>query len=387
MKFYPAVNLIALILFACGGNQQQGSTSKIDSIKIEPGMYEVQKEETTEPQSAEGHESIIHYQGAAQDETTLKMISIDALDKLCASAGRAMDFKDSLVFARQYQITLSSEDLALVEPLVSAAYKEIDAYKKMVESGEIGLQDFPRLLDIMRIQGAKDSTARVLPPATQSDFFDNNRFFFLGGAPFIFQYLDGDEGKLFSDANGKPERRFGANITENTNFLLKPVLTTVRPAVEIKFGPPLRSYEAGPHDIRGIGSLIHDFKERIPMTFLTAAGPVAGTLISISVKIVPENLGCVSDQHFIQFACYELIDANDILGVYFSMDKKSISCSVTRSSNLWTIDVNNDGIHDIACVSDSFEGISSDTMAENLWFINIKGEWKIIDWGRQLDCT
>ena len=50
-------------------------------------------------------------------------------------------------------------------------------------------------------------------------------------------------------------------------------------------------------------------------------------------------------------------------------------------------DFNLDGIQDIACVSDSFEGISSDTMAENLWFINIKGEWKVIDWGRQLDCT
>jgi hypothetical protein len=58
------------------------------------------------------------------------------------------------------------------------------------------------------------------------------------------------------------------------------------------------------------------------------------------------------------------------------------------NNKLWTADLNGDGIADLACVSVSFEGAaSSSTLAEVLWFANIEGEWEIIDYAYDLDCT
>ena len=111
--------------------------------------------------------------------------------------------------------------------------------------------------------------------------------------------------------------------------------------------------------------------------------------ISITVKIVPESLGCVSDQPRIEFACATSLESEDILAVYIPYQGDSkVSFTVNNpNSTVWTADLNGDGIADIACVSATFEGISSDTLAEVLWFVNIQGTWQIIDWGQDLDCT
>jgi hypothetical protein len=116
---------------------------------------------------------------------------------------------------------------------------------------------------------------------------------------------------------------------------------------------------------------------------------IGAHLISVTLKIVPENLGCQSDQPLFEFACKTFVDSNDILGIYIPYDSYvPASFKLSRPSSFaWTADFNDDGVPDLACVSGTLEGISADTITNLLWYVNISGEWKVIDWGCQLDCT
>jgi hypothetical protein len=109
--------------------------------------------------------------------------------------------------------------------------------------------------------------------------------------------------------------------------------------------------------------------------------------VSVTHKLVPEGLGCVSDLPEIVFAC-ATIPAKEVLGVYIPYDSgKPVSCVVSRNQHLWTADLNNDGIPELAGVLDTFEGIASDTMARIIWYANVNGVWKLIDQAEELDCT
>jgi hypothetical protein len=112
-------------------------------------------------------------------------------------------------------------------------------------------------------------------------------------------------------------------------------------------------------------------------------------LFDIETKVHPENRGCNSDQPRLQFACAENLDPLQILAVYIPYGQApTMPVKINRrGSNLWTADLNNDGIPEIACVSSTFAGSISDTMAHCIWYVNINGTWKVIDSAEELDCT
>ena len=160
-----------------------------------------------------------------------------------------------------------------------------------------------------------------------------------------------------------------------------------RIGAHVTFGPPLNSYDGPGHEVNGIGSLIHEFDNRIPAFFLTEKGIVPAYLISVQTKL-SQDYGCVSSLPHGEFACSTDLAESDILGIYIAYQNTPFaSCAVTRQAGVWTADLNGDAIPDLACVAGIFSGASSDVMAEALWFINDKGEWKVIDWGREVDCT
>jgi len=246
----------------------------------------------------------------------------------------------------------------------------------------------PKLTQLTRNHTPKDSSIHLLPRPAKSNFFSRANFFFLVGAPFIDK-IEAENKKVFEDAQGNPELRFESSVTENTLYLLSSVYAIKNGPVKISYGPPLSSYESGPQEVHGIGSLIHEFTNRIPVLFLTEAGLVPAHLISVTLKVVPENLGCISDQPNAIFSCAKDIGKDEILAVYIPYGSvQPSSFKIKRlAHNVWTADLNNDGIPDLAFVSDTFMGASSDAMVEAIWYINSIGNWEIIDWAMELDCT
>jgi hypothetical protein len=246
----------------------------------------------------------------------------------------------------------------------------------------------PGLLELPRTTEVVDSSSHFLPEAKPSDFLSPGNFFFLGGAPFISR-LQPEDNSTFTDSQGKPEMRFSSTITENGNYLFHSVHHFKNGPIDIQYGPPLYSHEMGPQEVRGIGSLIHKFVQRIPVFFITETGLVPAHMTSVTLQLVPKNLGCLSDQPNIEFICSKNVTEGEILGVYIPYGTSSLTSAVVSrpSDYVWTADINEDGIADLACVSSVFSGGISDIMSECLWFANINGTWQIIDWGRELDCT
>lgn len=330
----------------------------------------------------------IEYTGAANDSTRMAMETFSPLLDIYTYARRAIYTRDSIEVIRGTQEVSDLQDSLVFAPYEVKAYEAILAYKKMMLSGTALREPCPKLIQLNRVTDPSDSSSTALPPTGVSQLLADGNFFFLGGRPFIYK-MSPEDNAVYTSPDGKPETRFECSVTENTNFLLKSIYHARHPRMNIAFGPPLGSYDSGPQEVNGIGSLIHEFTNRIPVYFLTAKGAVPAHLISISLKIVPENLGCVSDQPHIEFACAASLESDDILAVYIPYQAgQNVTCMVNNSnSSVWTADLNGDSIADIACVSATFEGISSDTLAEVLWFVNIQGTWQIIDGGQDLDCT
>lgn len=330
----------------------------------------------------------IEYEGAANDSTRMAMETFAPLLDIYTYARRAIYTRDSIEMIRGTQTLSDLQDSLAFASYEVKAYEAILAYKKTMLSGTALREPCPKLTQLNRVTYPADSSSHVLPPAKASEFLADGNFFLLGGRPFIYK-MSPEDNAVYTSPDGKPETRFECSVTENTNFLLKSIYHARHPRMNIAFGPPLRSYDSGPQEVNGIGSLIHEFTNRIPVYFLTANGAVPAHLISISLKIVPENLGCVSDQPSIEFACAANLEAEDILAVYIPYQANQNVTCITKNYNgpVWTADLNGDSIADIACVSATFEGISSDTLAEALWFVNIQGTWQIIDGGQDLDCT
>jgi hypothetical protein len=330
----------------------------------------------------------IEYEGASNDSIRMAMETFAPLLDIYTYARRAIYIRDSIEMIRGTQELSNLQDSLAFGPFETKAYDAIVAYKKSMMSGTALREPCPKLPQLNRVTAAGDSSYSVLPPAGASQYLADGNFFFLGGRPFIYK-IHPEDNAVYTAPDGKPETRFECSVTENTNFLLKSIYHEKQPRINIAYGPPLRSYDGGPQEVNGIGSLVHEFTSRIPVYFLTAKGSVPAHLISIAVKVVPENLGCVSDQPLAMFACAASLEAEDILAVYIPYRAdQNVTCTLNNTNSiLWTADLNGDSIADIACVSATFEGISSDTLAEVLWFANIMGTWQIIDWGQDLDCT
>jgi hypothetical protein len=377
MKFRQVLALCLIVIFGCKQSPTD-ETASSDSTLLEADTL------TAAVDGDEAMRDIIDYDGAIDTDEEMALATLEPLDQVLAAARNAIYFKDSLEAARQTQDLMDPADSALFMPKVNKAYEAILSYQQAMKSGIKVTSQIPRLIDIVRTPGASDKTTEILPAAGNSGFLSHGNFFFIGGAPFI-EKLEG----AFKALDGSAEVRFGTSVTENANYLFNSVYHQFGGGAAITFGPELNSYEMGPQEVKGIGSLIHTFADRIPVYFITGQGPLKGSLVSVQVKLVPENLGCISDEPYYVFSCGENLDANEILGIYIPYKEESIDrMKVDRQNRaVWTADLNGDGVADLASVTGLFFGIASDNMSEVLWFVNIGGEWRIIDSGSEPDCT
>lgn len=381
MKFIPATivsGLCLLALYNCKPKTEQETTT----------LPSATSNDIAEP-VVRTTNNIIQYTSAVDDNIKSVLKTFPPLAQVCSLASQSIHIKDSIETTRQTERLTDAKDSLIFASYEHQAYQAILEYQQTMATG-ITLQDAcPSLIQLNRTTDPGDSTSSILPPVKESKVLTKGDFFFLGGAPFISKRLQDDNNTVFTDPQGNPETRFGTTTSENTNYLLNSIYHFKKEPTKVTFGPPLDSYDSGPQEVKGIGSLIHEFVNRIPVYFLTEKGPVPAHLISVTIKLVPEYLGCVSDQPRIEFACPQSLEENDILAIYIPYNTTPLtSCTINRPNNtLWTADINGDGIPEIACVSGTFEGISDDKMAESLWFININGSWQIIDGAEELDCT
>jgi hypothetical protein len=353
--------------------------SPVDSVAAVP------EAEAVEPEAIPRVE--IRYNGAVKDEVLASLETLPMLPDVEALFVRSLNVKDSLYEAVGMNgIEKDPNNSQLIRSTAGKAYESILAYQKSFNDGLPTLDGCPDLFELTRVPEPDDSSLLRLPEVKASQVFEHSGFFFLGGAPFVSK-RPAPEGAGFADPSGNPETRFVAGITENTSYLLKSMFYNKQARAHITFGPPLNSYEGSQHEVNGIGSLIHEFDSRIPALFLTEKGIVPAYLVSVQVKL-SEEYGCISSLPQSEFACSTDLSESDILGIYIAYKNTPFaSCTVTRRGAVWTIDLNGDAIPDLACVAGVFSGAASDVMAEALWFINDKGQWKIIDWGREVDCT
>jgi len=390
MKYFITAFAAGICLLACNGRkvQTEAQTTSTDTALITdnntPATSDIPPAERDPTLPLPG---LIQYQGPEENSTFQALITFSPLQPVYAATERSISFEDSIKRARNAETLTEPGDSLLVLPPRLRAYDVIMAYKRQAESGFSSSGPLPRLVDLKRTTSTDDSTYRMLPQA-KSTWLSSGNFFFVGGAPFMdIPYTDKDT--IYTDPSGRPETRFVSTITENANYAMASLLYARKERIRIRFGQPLMFYYGDTWHARGIGRIIHEFAQRIPAFFLTENGAIPADLIDITVKVHPENRGCVSDQPTLQFACRKNLSPSQILAVFIPFDQTSLtSAQVNRLSNsLWTADLNNDGTPDIACVSSTFEGIISDTMAECLWYVNIDGSWRIIDWGKDLECT
>lgn len=381
MKYILIPIAVSLCILAVTGCTTQATTqeSAVDSVAAVPDVEAVESEEVPRVE--------IRYGGATRDGILVSLETIPMLSDVETLFRQAINIKDSLYNAVGMNgISKDPNDSLLIKSSGAKAHEAILAYQQSLANGLPALDGCPDLFQLTRVPEEDDSSLLRLPNIKASQIFEHNGFFFLGGAPFVSKKTS-PEGAVFADPKGNPETRFVAGITENTSYLLKSMFYFKRTSAHVTFGPPLSSYDGPAHEVNGIGSLIHEFDSRIPAFFLTEQGIVPAYLVSVQTKLF-EEYGCISSLPQGEFACSTDLAESDILGMYIAYKNTPFaSCAVTRHRGIWTADLNGDAIPDLACVSGVFSGASSDVMAEALWFVNDKGQWKIIDWGREVDCT
>lgn len=358
---------VALIMLLCCQRAKTGSVEAppVDSVTIpEP---EVQA-------TFDIYNSISNEQGSAP-----------SIYAICSMAEQVIRLKDSLEIIRGTQELTEPEDSLVFAPAEAQVYNAILAYKKILMSGV----QLPGLAPgIVRDEPVVDKLSlKLLPKIDSSQLLADKKFFFLGGGPFVSRITPPDGTDVFKSPDGKPETRFFCTVNDNVKYFFDAMLHLRSSKINLVFGPPLSSYEMGPQEVKGIGSLIHEFADRLPVMFITKKGILPAQLVSVSNKLVPENLGCVSDEPQVIFAVPSVV-TDEILGVFIPyIGLNTSQCTVSQKGRLWTADLNGDSIPDLAGVADTFEGIASENMAKIIWYANINGEWKIIDSAEELDCT
>lgn len=310
--------------------------------------------------------------------------SAPSIYTIYSMASKVLHLKDSLKAEKNITELIAPEDSLVFTPVENDLYNAILKYKHLLS---LGVQLQGEMPSLVRDQSDTDSLSlKLLPAIKKSEFLVDKHFFFLGGGPFIKQFKLMDGTSIFKDLRGNPEIRLVCNDNENTKYLLNAILHLRKNQYNVLFGLPLSSYESGNHEIKGIGSLVHELVDRVNVVFITESGLVNGQLVSISHKLA-EEYGCISNNPEVIFSCTS-IPEKEILGVYLSYDSSVISaCNVKRDGKLWVADINGDGIPELAGVSDTFVGVTSDTMAKVTWYINLNGKWKIIDTAEEPDCT
>lgn len=364
-------------------NTQLPATSTQDTIVADRSRQQASEA------NLERYIDLIQFNGSERDEVRKMLETFPPFVAVYESFGQYVRLQDSLEQVRELwgQPLTDPEDTLMVFPYKEKAYNAIVDYKKQMASGAALEGRCPTLLELTRMPMPHDSSLNLLPEAGHSDLLSQGNFFFLGGAPFLSKRFAEDGDSIMTDPQGHPETRFGMSLQENANFLLTSVYYARPTTIDIGYGPPLDSYEMGPIEIYGIGSLIHRFVQRVPAFFITEEGLLPAHLLSAELNLAP-SYNCGSGEVYIELACPEPVEANDILGVYIPYGSSLTSFAFNRvSDRVWTADLNNDGTADIACVNDSYVAYSTDVIAESLWFANINGTWRIIDWAQHPECT
>lgn len=368
-------------------NNSDGSvTSASDSVIAEEIQEQpIEENEEVQPMGSD----LIKFNGTTEDEVSSTLKHLPLFDRVYQVFGEYINIQDSLESARKLwgQALTDPKDTLMVFSYKERAYQAIIDYKKQVASPTIAQNNFPTLLNLTRIPEPEDSSSFFLPQAAPSGVLSAGDFFFLGGAPFLSKLSPLDDHNIFTDQKGNPEMRFGMSLQDNVSYLLYSICHAKSTAIDIAYGPPLHTYEMGQVEVYGIGSLIHKFVERIPAFFITDKGLIPAHLLSAELKL-GSDYSCGDGDVYVEFSCSKSIDEKEIQAIYIPYGTAPTSCSFNRvSDHVWTADLNSDGTADFACVTNNYMGDIGYEIAEALWFANINGEWKIIDWAEIPECT
>lgn len=359
--------LCLLLILSC---KPKGDKERVSSLQKDSTL----QEQINLSQSRAAYDSIRSERGSAP-----------SLSTICSLAAKIIKLKDSIEEVRKTTELTDPMDSLIFSSLEMKGYHAILSYKRLLMFGVQLPGDMP---NIIRHEQISDRLSLdLLPKVEKSGFLVDKHFFFLGGGPFLTRVNSEDGNAIFNDSTDNPEIRFKCAVNENTKFILDAILHSKRIRMNILYGSPLYSYYTGQHEVKGIGSIIHEPFDSIPVFFLTEEGVVPASIVSIKHKLVPEYLGCSTDNPEVVFACSSLIN-KEIFGVYIPHDSTPLtSCMILKEGKLWMVDINGDGTPDLASVSDTFAGASSDKLAHVIWYVNINGEWKIIDQATEPDCT
>lgn len=325
-------------------------------------------------------DNTITYEGIQKDSIQAMLYAVPPLDHLLTMVARMIHAQDSLANDD------ANQDSRALAPYRQRVNKATEDYTRIATAGVFMPENFPTLLRLNRPIPAGDTADGQLPRVRPSFFSARSNFFFAGGAPFLSK-LEPEENANFSTPQGKPEIRFEAEATENTEYLLPLAYRYGKTPVKILPGP---IHHFNDHANKDLHMLIHLFEQRIPAFFLTDQGLIEAQLLSVRTKLYPEGWGCAYDYPILQFACQKIVSPDDVLGVYIPFDTTMPpSCTVERKDRThWTVDLNGDGVADIAAIASTFVGeVNGMALVKVLWFANVEGQWQILDFGTQTDCT
>jgi hypothetical protein len=278
---------------------------------------------------------------------------------------------------------LSHSDSVSMDSAMNKAYDLILQYKDEMKSGvttpkQKGLVEPGTLAN-------DDESFDILPEST-SKSLNNGDFTFLGAAPFFSQ-----DPELYKDASGNPETHYYTDMPANAAFFLNYIYSRSPGSIDITYGPPIYMYGGDQMHVKEIGSLKHNFQNRIPVTFMTTEGSVPAYVASVNLRL-GDAYGCTSNLPTIEFAASKNIDPNSILGVFvsdtpLSTAKGGILPEVHK--DLWEYDLDGDGSADIAGVISARPGevMTEDFIMVAIWYVRINGDWVVLDYALQPECT
>jgi hypothetical protein len=380
---YGIAGFCLLLLTGCG--RTRGTEDKTLLPENKPIVRYQDSSEAVTPteqpnDSALVTDNTITYEGIQKDSIQTIVYAVPPLDHLRAMVDQMIHVQDSLANDDPNQ------DNRVLAPYRQQVNKATENYKRIASAGISMPENFPTLLRLNRPIPAGDTAGGQLPLVRPSFFSAGTNFFFAGGAPFLTK-LEPEENTDFSTPQGEPEIRFEAEATENTDYMLPLAYRYGKTPVKILQGPIHHFNDRANSDLH---MLIHQFTHRVPAFFLTAQGLIEAQLLSVRVKLYPEGWGCSYDYPTLQLACQKIVSSDDILGVYIPFDTTTpTSCTIDRKDRThWTADLNGDGVADIAAIASTFLGeVNGMALVKVLWFANVEGQWQIVDFGTQTDCT
>jgi hypothetical protein len=225
------------------------------------------------------------------------------------------------------------------------------------------------------------------PPKAPASLLKPDNFFFIGAGKFLERME-----KLDTNLQGEPEMRLYCQLNANTTRIMSMLRSMDNAPVETSFGPPVgfgHSEECHAWDkaIFGIGSLTHTLKRDLPVYLITTHGVTPGRLAQVIDLLFDPYQGCVSDQPKVRIGMTQLAKG-EILGIFIPYEPISLDkCTVTQKKGKWLADLDGDGNADIGGYVRYASASVPGQLFEGVWYANINGEWKVIDWAEDLDCS